>query len=718
MDRAVRALAAFVLVLISAASAQCANLSDDSTWGTMVVNDTATGTLYVNENTILCTDTYYFNAAAATAVLRMNSSNIFLDCNNSILDGVDGNGYGVYITGKENDTVGNCTVMNYQYGFYAASDSNNSAFINNSITNNSVYGIYVLASSGISICYNTLYLQNGTNDAAVYGYNSDNITLYANMMYDNYLGAYIQNSTSIYIGNSSFLRHAKEAMRIINVSGGNISWNYANVTGEQAIQLGDSSLTSPGVRHILIADNRFYRVNEGVRLYHNSANITIVNNEIRDALSALAILNNLGDYIVNNTLVGLSYDFLVTNDNVDASYCNHLVENNTGTGGKAIFYSNETVVVSGEGYSNIEICGANNSVIRDVLINGNPTYRSNHVWIELSDNVTVINATLNNTSFGLSVFEHSTGFYGENITIYNAGGRGIAMSRVNNSLLRNLVIDGSGFMGGGEPYTEAGGGYIGIIMYSTSNVTVENAVIVNNSKYVYPKYKEISILKYSDTDLPSSNNTFRNITIYGSTQHFYHNETGLDNVLQNFSICRNSSAAGCVKWGSIDLDSTYAQINYSGLFTESDFVSLNSSEATLDLFNSSANITLDADCSPGVIYNIYRKEEFSSSAADIVANGTLYTPTRMSCADDYFTFGVTSFSGYALEEGTLNLTIYSSTDVLPHVPTNASCDSSNSEVMLELYRNDVLVANGTSHVEDASNLTAGTYNYVCNTTNY
>ena len=98
----------------------CVNLSDQSTWGTKIVNDS--GILYINDNITLCTDTYHIsNYTGVTQLLEFNASNIWLNCNGSILDGIDGDGLAINITSRQNISVENCTVRNYSMGYEAAS---------------------------------------------------------------------------------------------------------------------------------------------------------------------------------------------------------------------------------------------------------------------------------------------------------------------------------------------------------------------------------------------------------------------------------------------------------------------------------------------------------------------------------------------------------------------------------------------------------------------
>jgi parallel beta-helix repeat protein len=87
----------------------------------------------------------------------LGESNIELDCMGYTIDGVDTGAYrGVYSSGKENNTVRNCIITDFQEGIYLAAASNNNILTNNTLNSNTQYGIYVYQSSNNNIINNNL----------------------------------------------------------------------------------------------------------------------------------------------------------------------------------------------------------------------------------------------------------------------------------------------------------------------------------------------------------------------------------------------------------------------------------------------------------------------------------------------------------------------------------------------------------------------------------
>ncbi|HNT61051.1 MAG TPA: right-handed parallel beta-helix repeat-containing protein, partial [Candidatus Bilamarchaeaceae archaeon] len=130
----------------------CVDLDDDSTWEGKIAN--ASGTLFINSNVTLCQKVYYVNPPGSHA-LEFNASNIWMNCNQSTIEGVDGNGYGIWIEGKENVTVENCSIRNYEYGF-TLYQSRYSRLARNVAFENIIVGIMLSDSDNNTVAHSTM----------------------------------------------------------------------------------------------------------------------------------------------------------------------------------------------------------------------------------------------------------------------------------------------------------------------------------------------------------------------------------------------------------------------------------------------------------------------------------------------------------------------------------------------------------------------------------
>jgi surface protein len=89
-------------------------------------------TLYINGNTFLQQDTYEINLETNESLVVFNASNVYLDCDNSTLNG-DGNGIAVFNPGFANITIRNCNIDNYEYSIYVDGPNTSITLENNDL---------------------------------------------------------------------------------------------------------------------------------------------------------------------------------------------------------------------------------------------------------------------------------------------------------------------------------------------------------------------------------------------------------------------------------------------------------------------------------------------------------------------------------------------------------------------------------------------------------
>ncbi len=163
--------------------------------------------LHLNSDTTLCSGVYN------NASIVINSSDIIVDCNGASLNG-SGAGTGIYIGNKNNVTVNNCNVMNYETGIYLNNSNSMNIRDNNASLNNHT-GITIRNSNfnnlinntansglvGIEISYsnnNTLTgnTASGSNDTGILLSYSLNNILSNNTAESNNYGIFLLNNSS------------------------------------------------------------------------------------------------------------------------------------------------------------------------------------------------------------------------------------------------------------------------------------------------------------------------------------------------------------------------------------------------------------------------------------------------------------------------------------------------------------------------------------------
>lgn len=730
--------------------------------GTRIVNKS--GILHVNKNVTLCRDTYYLQNSTDTfgEALLMNSSNIYLDCNGSILDGIYGLGTGILVTAKENVTIENCTVRLYYLGFNVQSSSSNTRFAyDNALSNwHGFQGddsqgtlFFNCTASGnldgfhVDTCHNNVFLNdtaNGNSNSGFVVQSSNNPVLGFNLAYGNLYGFVIYDNVYYGIVENNTARNnlgvgIPSGFYIYNSDSNNLSRNFAYNNSDTGIGLADSDLNT---------------------LSYNSAY-----NNTQHGFEADSTSNSntfIGNNASNNTQSGFYLDGSYQNN-----FANTISRDNRLHGFHLLNNADQNTFNSTQIYNNIGdgvyIDGSNNNIFQVVtssfnnnsfeLSNSDINYMYNATSIDENDNGFYIHSgsdynriidgsAISEISSGVYIggswssiitnFAASQNFYGIYLssslynTISNVSGSGntygIEMDSSSSNSLTNVAFSGGSTDGF---YVSAGsssnnftnitsynyGGYGFEIYQGSSNNNFTNLVAYNNSGYgIYIWF--VSTAPY---------NFFTNAFIYNQSNYLYVSSAAAQNNFTNLTL-GYTNAIGLVNYPFLNLTSVNLYTNEGSLpsgtiILRSDWVSLDDANAVQA--NAIANITISTtNCS----YPVKIRTGFPTTLSDILTNGVIY-PTDKTCLTPTIAlFNVTGFSGFALGQTPtlLTLTMLPSGTVTYKTQTNVSCNASNSEVLISLYNNAsgsmALVAGpATSYIQYLTNHSAGFYNYTCNT---
>jgi parallel beta-helix repeat protein len=164
----------------------------------------------ITSDTKLCRGFYNIPDSDDQGVIIIKSDNVVLDCNGATING-DGSGIGIYNNGFDNVILKNCNIKNYEFGIGTVHSSYNTITSNNisnnsygidmeyssnntlnsnNIHSNSLYGIYMVYSSG-----NALNNKIKNNGYGVSLTDSNNVELNANVICENTISdLYLDNS--------------------------------------------------------------------------------------------------------------------------------------------------------------------------------------------------------------------------------------------------------------------------------------------------------------------------------------------------------------------------------------------------------------------------------------------------------------------------------------------------------------------------------------------
>ncbi len=309
-----------------------------------------------------------------------NFSNKLFDCQEHVVDGDDSMGNdGVFLGGKENNTIRNCIITDFDHGFWLLGVEN-ITIENNNISSCIGDGISALNSINIEIRNNAIGSNNATG---IYVHNSNNIIIFNNTLSDN-----MQRQIALEEG-SSFNNVSNNNISIISASaGGNaiyllralnntFSSNYIETTStsSDAIWLDDDSSDNLITRNVLVCTQCDVA---GIAIIGGTGTVEQNNITYNDISNFSVGIYYVGafHYITNNKIYNCSYG-------IDADYS---LED--------VFYKNEIFNCGG---------GININSGTGIVLEENQLYNNTNNLVLFSLTYTNITQNmLSNSSYGIS----------------------------------------------------------------------------------------------------------------------------------------------------------------------------------------------------------------------------------------------------------------------------------------------------------------------------
>ncbi|MGC8729991.1 MAG: right-handed parallel beta-helix repeat-containing protein [Candidatus Micrarchaeia archaeon] len=138
------------------------------------------------------------------ACIKINSSNVKLNCNNHIILGsgpylvIKPYSYGIYVTDASNVTITNCTAMNFSFGMFAFGSSN-LHIENNNFSNNYINQIYLNNTKYSNIVKNHVGISSFSAIKIINGSIGNNFI--GNRLFLNNIGFYVNSSNNVFKNN-------------------------------------------------------------------------------------------------------------------------------------------------------------------------------------------------------------------------------------------------------------------------------------------------------------------------------------------------------------------------------------------------------------------------------------------------------------------------------------------------------------------------------------
>ncbi|MFH8119455.1 MAG: NosD domain-containing protein [Candidatus Aenigmatarchaeota archaeon] len=494
-------------------------------------------------------------------------NNKVFDCQGHVIDG-DSNGtdYGIYLNGKQNNTIKNCVITDFYSGIYLYQSSNNNTIINLTSNSNIPYGVYLSSSSNNQIinsnlinslydfyidstsdlgCNNRLENVTGTDNKPIVYYNETiNIDGWNNnfteLVLCNADYSTINNVTLTHISkkNNGILLVRTDYSNLTNVFVNNSYHGiflYSSSNNNQIINSTSNSNTHSGILLFLNSNNNKIinstsnsNGHSGIFLYSNSNNNQIINStsNSNSYYGIYLYLNVNNNQIINSSLIdNIMYDFYIyPTSNSD---CNNKLENVIGTDNKPIVYYNETINIDGwdNNFTELFLCNADYSTINNVTLT-HTNKKNNGILIFRTDYSNLTNVSINNSYYGIFLYlsfnnqiinlaSNSNFYYG--IFLVSSSNNQIINSTSNSNSQRGTYLYLNSNNNQIVNLTSNSNSLYGIYLHSVSNNTIHSSIIANNTQY--------GIYIYSSGSTPNIiyNNFFNNTKNFGFEGTIYAN---------------------------------------------------------------------------------------------------------------------------------------------------------------------------------------------------
>jgi len=192
----------------------------------------------------------------------------------------------------------------------------------------------------------------------------------------------------------------------------------------------------------IIRNNIIYENSGSSGVMIRGSDNVVVNNNATSNQDGIYIQTGDGNNVTGNVLKDNSrYDFYV--DATSDSHCNNVVENNIGSGDRAILFYNDSVALANDNnVSMLILCNADYSTVENVTVKGSDSLGNNAFVVSRGDysNFTDINSSGN--YYGILMITGSSNNNVLNNTLNNNDQYGLYVSGIQgNNIVRNVMKD-------------------------------------------------------------------------------------------------------------------------------------------------------------------------------------------------------------------------------------------------------------------------------------
>jgi len=652
---------------------------------------------------------------------------LYLSSNNTLINNTfNNNSYGIDITVGSNNTVSNNTANNNTYGIYLDSSTNNA--ISSNTANNNWYGIYLDPSPNSNIIGGGIYLQyspnntivsNTANDNIVGGgiliYFSPNNTIVNNTITNNKAGIFIESSPNSALTNNTANNNGLGFYIDSSPNNTIVNNTIQVIHNSSSVQQG-LELTGYSVSDFINNINSGNTINDLPIYYIDGISRSCTDNTVYTNGSSYSYMGfvNCNNITVSNSsptdsvvFVGLT-NSSISNVNISYSFSSLYFFNTS--------FSNITNCIASNNWYGIFLSHSNNNTLTNNTANNNNIVYGGIFLYNNSNNNTLSNNTANSNWYGIYILNSSSnnikgGSIWNNTYDYYLSYSGATNSFNNTNFTSSRLI-----------YFSDVGSWFKYANDTNSLWLNTNGIAAHNITRILYNWSTTNI-SWNESD---SSTDAANYTFFGLTTNTLYAVS--NNSVNRYTI--NSSSCGCINFtiGLTTSSQTIKVINttdttpptWSGNITNKPST-YSSSQPTW------MNITWNDNAA---VSSVLIESNYSGNQTNYTPSqdGNVYYINPILGAGSYYwkSYGKDTSNNwnasanwtFTIGKGTLTGSVTGSSVTYP-TSVNVIASESNigdADVNYTFWRNGALIssANGTNPTADTSQISAGTYTYLLN----
>ncbi|MFA5831347.1 MAG: NosD domain-containing protein [Candidatus Paceibacterota bacterium] len=254
-------------------------------------------------------------------------------------------------------------------------------------------------------------------------------------------------------------------------------------------------------------------ISDGIYLNYADGN-TIKDNTVRNGSFGIIFDESYGNRIQNNTVeenIGRDIGVIPS----DSSVCNNTITGNIGSGGRPIGFFNSPTTLNSGTFSELILCNADGSNLRNVTVKGSASKRNNGFFLLYTDRSNFTDLTSDDDYFGMTASD-SNGNTFKNMTVGSNARESVSFRDSDSNVIKGLSVhnDYAGISLSNADSNE----FDGTVLNGEKQIGIYFSGSASNNRIHNSTVTGESVILLNIYDTLSSNNLIYNNNFIGNSQ--------------------------------------------------------------------------------------------------------------------------------------------------------------------------------------------------------